>query len=140
MVLNLVDPASVRVLVANLRTAAAQLGRACPRVAVWSTCAIDPGPAAIEQMRRAVVGYLAAPGYAEMFERAGYADLVAFARSRPHPTDLLARVPAELNGWSAGRRRGPGAGPESGSTPTPAPTTSSSCRPRATTTRAANVP
>jgi probable F420-dependent oxidoreductase len=97
MVLNLVDPASVRVLVAKLRAAAAELGRACPRVAVWATCAIDPGPYAIEQMRRAVVGYLAAPGYAEMFARAGYADLVAYAQSRPHPAELLAKVPAELN-------------------------------------------
>jgi probable F420-dependent oxidoreductase len=97
MVLNLVDPDSVRMLVAKVRAAAADLGRPAPRVAVWTTCAVDPGPLAIEQMRRGVVGYLAAPGYAEMFERAGYAGLVAFARSRPHPTELLARVPAELN-------------------------------------------
>jgi alkanesulfonate monooxygenase SsuD/methylene tetrahydromethanopterin reductase-like flavin-dependent oxidoreductase (luciferase family) len=32
-----------------------------------------------------------------MFTRTGFADLVAFARSRPHPSELLARVPAELN-------------------------------------------
>jgi alkanesulfonate monooxygenase SsuD/methylene tetrahydromethanopterin reductase-like flavin-dependent oxidoreductase (luciferase family) len=32
-----------------------------------------------------------------MFARAGFADLVAFARSGPHPTELLAAVPAELN-------------------------------------------
>ena len=97
MVLNLVDPALVRVLVSKLRTAAAELGRPCPRVAVWTTCAIDPGPDAIEQLRRGVVGYLAAPGYSDMFARAGYPDLVAYAQSRPHPTDLLAKVPAELN-------------------------------------------
>jgi len=97
MVLNLVDPASVRILVAKLRAAAAELGRPCPRVAVWTTCAIDPGPYAIEQMRRAVVGYLAAPGYSAMFTQAGYGDLVSFAQSRPHPSELLARVPAELN-------------------------------------------
>jgi probable F420-dependent oxidoreductase len=97
MVLNLVDPPSVRMLVSKLRAAADALGRPCPRVAVWVSCAIDPGPAAEEQLRRGVVGYLAAPGYAEMFARAGFADLVAFAHSRPHPTDLLARVPPELH-------------------------------------------
>jgi len=97
MVLNLVDPPAVRALVGKLRAEASALGRPCPRVAVWATCAIDPGPLAIEQLRRGVVGYLAAPGYADMFRRAGYADLVAFAESRPHPGELLARVPASLN-------------------------------------------
>ena len=97
MVLNLVDPASVRDLVVKLDKAAAECGRPRPRVAVWTTCAIDPGPAAIEQLRRGVVGYLAAPGYSDMFARAGYADLVAYARTRPHPRQLLDAVPAELN-------------------------------------------
>jgi probable F420-dependent oxidoreductase len=97
MVLNLVDPPSVRLLVAKLRAAADEAGRPCPRVAVWTTCAIDPGPAAIEQMRRAVVGDLAAPGYAQMFEAAGYGDLVAYAKTAPHPGELLARVPPALN-------------------------------------------
>jgi probable F420-dependent oxidoreductase len=97
MVLNLVDPPSVAALVADLRAAAEEAGRPCPRVAVWTTCAIDPGSLAIEQLRRGVVGYLAAPGYAEMFARAGYADLVAYAKTRPHPAELLAKVPAELN-------------------------------------------
>jgi alkanesulfonate monooxygenase SsuD/methylene tetrahydromethanopterin reductase-like flavin-dependent oxidoreductase (luciferase family) len=47
-------------------------------------------------MTRGYVGYLAAPGYAEMFATAGFGDLVAFARSRPHPRELAARVPDEL--------------------------------------------
>jgi len=98
LVLNLVDPDSVRGLVTELRTAAEAAGRPCPRVAVWTCCAIDPGPAAVEQLRRGVVGYLAAPGYSEMFRRAGFGDLVDYAHTRPHPGDLLARVPAELNG------------------------------------------
>ncbi|MET3807748.1 putative F420-dependent oxidoreductase [Nakamurella sp. UYEF19] len=97
MVLNLVDPPSVRALVDKLHRAAEALGRRPPTVAVWTTCAIDPGEEAIEQLRRGVVGYLAAPGYAEMFCRAGYADLVDYARTRPHPKDLLAAVPASLN-------------------------------------------
>jgi probable F420-dependent oxidoreductase len=97
MVLNLVDPSSVRSLVDELDAAAAAAGRARPRVAVWTTCAVDPGPMAVEQLRRGVVGYLAAPGYAEMFARAGFADLVAFARTQPHPAELLAQVPDELS-------------------------------------------
>lgn len=97
MVLNLVDPETVRELVGKLDQAAAECGRSRPRVAVWTACAIDPGPAAIEQLRRGLVGYLAAPGYADMFSRAGYPELVAYARTRPHPRDLLAAIPAELN-------------------------------------------
>jgi probable F420-dependent oxidoreductase len=97
MVLNLIDPDSVRVLVGKLRAAAAELGRPCPRVAVWTGCAIDPGPLAIEQLRRSVVGYLAAPGYSDMFRAAGFSDLVDYALTRPHPSELFARVPAEVN-------------------------------------------
>jgi probable F420-dependent oxidoreductase len=97
MVLNLVDPPTAAALVRKLAAQSAALGRPRPRVAVWCACAIDPGPLAVEQLRRSVVGYLAAPGYAQMFARAGFADLVEYARTRPHPADLLARVPARLN-------------------------------------------
>lgn len=97
VVLNLVDPTLVGTLVDTIRVTAAELDRPVPEVAVWTPCAVDPGPAAVEQLRRGVVGYLAAPGYSDMFARAGFAELVAFARTRPHPSELLARVPAELN-------------------------------------------
>jgi alkanesulfonate monooxygenase SsuD/methylene tetrahydromethanopterin reductase-like flavin-dependent oxidoreductase (luciferase family) len=60
------------------------------------TCAVDPQPAAIRQLLQAIVGYLAAPGYSEMIAEAGFAELVDFARSRPHPRDLLAAMPEEL--------------------------------------------
>jgi probable F420-dependent oxidoreductase len=96
MVLNLVDPPSVARLVGRLQEQAAEVGRPAPRVAVWVTCAADPGPLAVEQLRRAVVGYLAAPGYSEMFRQAGFADLVEFALTRPHPKELLAKVPSTL--------------------------------------------
>jgi hypothetical protein len=49
-----------------------------------------------DRVRRAVVGYLPAPGYGEMFAEAGFADVVEFARTGPHPRDLLAAVPDEL--------------------------------------------
>jgi probable F420-dependent oxidoreductase len=99
LVLNLVDPPTAGTLVAQAREAARSLGRPVPRVAVWAPTAIaEPGPHrdAVDQLRRGVVGYLAAPGYADMFERAGFGDVVAFARTRPHPRDLLAAVPDEL--------------------------------------------
>lgn len=96
MVLNLVDPSSVAFLVGQLRAAAVRLQRPAPRVAVWVTAAADPGPMATDQLRHSVVGYLAAPGYSEMFARAGFVELVAYARTGPHPRELFERVPAEL--------------------------------------------
>ncbi|WP_214321816.1 LLM class F420-dependent oxidoreductase [Nonomuraea sediminis] len=88
MVLNLVTPAS-----------AARLARTVNRavtVAAWVIAAVDPDREAIDRIRRAVVGYLAAPGYGEMFAEAGFADVVAFARTLPHPRELLEAVPDEL--------------------------------------------
>ncbi|GIH26195.1 LLM class F420-dependent oxidoreductase [Acrocarpospora phusangensis] len=67
-----------------------------PRVAAWVTACADPDQAAIEQLRRAVVGYLAAPGYGEMFAEAGFGDIVDYARTRPHPRELLAAIPDKL--------------------------------------------
>ena len=96
MLLNMVTPASLGRLREQLADAAAEAGRPTPQVAVWLTCAINPEPAAVQQLLRAIVGYLAAPGYAEMISEAGYAELVAFARTRPHPKELLAAMPDEL--------------------------------------------
>lgn len=96
MVLNLITPESAAVLVGKLREAAAEAGRPVPKVAAWVSAAVDPSEEAVEQIRRAVVGYLAAPGYGEMFVEAGFGDVVALARTRPHPRELLAAVPVEL--------------------------------------------
>jgi probable F420-dependent oxidoreductase len=96
MVLNLVTPGLVSSLSAALSDAAADAGRPRPRLAVWIAAAVDPTDATLDQLRTAVAGYLAAPGYGEMFAAAGFGDLVAFARERPHPRELLARVPVEL--------------------------------------------
>lgn len=93
MVLNLVTPASAARLVADLRTASEEPP---PRVAAWVTAAVDPGREAVDRMRRGIVGYLAAPGYGEMFAEAGFGDVVEFARTRPHPRELLAAVPDGL--------------------------------------------
>lgn len=88
MVVNLVSPATAAELVAAVG--------GDTRVAAWVVTAVDGGRAALDQLRRGVVGYLAAPGYAEMFAREGFGDLVAYARTRPHPAELLAAVPDEL--------------------------------------------
>jgi probable F420-dependent oxidoreductase len=94
MVLNLLTPASAGMLVSQLR--ADVVDRPVPRVAAWVCAALDPSDEAIEQLRRGVVGYLAAPGYSDMFSAAGFPDVVEFARTRPHPRELLAAVPVEL--------------------------------------------
>lgn len=96
MVLNLVTPQSLAELRRQMDAAADKAGLDSPRLAVWLTCAVDPERAAIDQLMRAVVGYLAAPGYAEMLSEAGFAEAVEFARTRPHPRDLLAALPDEL--------------------------------------------
>ena len=96
MLLNMVTPASLAQLRQQLAEAAGKAGRSTPKVAVWLTCAVDPKSEDFDQLRRAIVAYMAAPGYAEMMTEAGFGELVQFARSRPHPRDLLAAIPDEL--------------------------------------------
>ena len=96
MLLNMVTPSSLERLRRQLTGEARQCQRNMLRVAVWLPCALDPAPETVDQLKRAVVGYLAAPGYGEMMMEAGFADLVSYARSRPHPRDLLAAMPDEL--------------------------------------------
>ncbi len=96
MLLNMVTPASLAQLRQQLAEAAGTAGRPTPKVAVWLTCAVDPKREDFDQLRRAIVAYMAAPGYAEMMTEAGFSELVQFARSRPHPRDLLAAIPDEL--------------------------------------------
>ena len=85
-------------MVLNMVTAAtaARLAPQHPNTAVWLAAAIDPTAEERRWMVLGFVGYLAAPGYGEMFAEAGFGDLVAFARTRPHPKELAARLPAEL--------------------------------------------
>ncbi len=96
MLLNMVTPESLARLRKQMEEAAKKAGRPAPKLAVWLTCAVDPERETIEQLLRAVVGYLAAPGYSEMISEAGFAELVEFARTRPHPKELLAAMPDEL--------------------------------------------
>lgn len=86
MVVNLVTPGQAGMLASAVGV---------PTVA-WVVLAIDPGPATTTQVASQVSHYLAAPGYADMFEGAGFADLVALARDRMPVAELAGRVPDEL--------------------------------------------
>jgi probable F420-dependent oxidoreductase len=96
MVISLVTVAAAKRLADRLGAEARAAARPVPPVAVWLPVAVDGGEAAREQVRRTLVGYLAAPGYAEMIQEAGYGDVVALARRRPHPRELLGAVPDGL--------------------------------------------
>ena len=94
MVINLVTPKSAARLVQLLHDECRAARRPVPPVAAWVTAVVDPDPGAIEQLRRGLVAYLAVPGYSEMFAEAGFGAVVDFARTGPHPRDLLAAIPA----------------------------------------------
>ena len=98
MVINLVTPKSAARLVQLLHDECRAAGRPVPPVAAWVAALVDPSAAGIEQLRRGLVAYLPAPGYGEMFAEAGFADMVRFARTGPHPAELLAAIPAEIVG------------------------------------------
>ncbi len=85
-------------MVLNMVTveAAGRLAAHHPNTAVWLAAAVDPTPDERRWLAFGYVGYLAAPGYAEMFEEAGFGELVAFARTRPHPRELAARIPIDV--------------------------------------------
>lgn len=75
---------------------AARLAPRHPNTAVWLAAAVDPTDEERAWLARGFVGYLAAPGYGEMFTEAGYGDLVGFARAGNGPKEVYARIPADL--------------------------------------------
>ncbi len=97
MVINLVTPKSAARLVQMLHEECRAAGRPVPPVAAW-VAAVVGARAGVEQLRRGLVAYLPAPGYGEMFAEAGFADVVRFARTGPHPGELLAAIPPEIVG------------------------------------------
>ncbi len=90
--------ATVDRMVLNMVTvmAAQRLAVGHPNTAVWLAAAVDPTPEERAWMALGYVAYLGASGYAEMFEEAGFGELVAFARTRPHPKELAQRLPSDL--------------------------------------------
>jgi probable F420-dependent oxidoreductase len=89
VVVNLCTPEAVADI-------AGRLGGGAPVLAAWIPAAVDPDETTLAQLRRALVPYLAAPGYAEIFGRAGFGDVVEVARSGAHPRDVLEAVPTAL--------------------------------------------
>ena len=67
-----------------------------PNTAAWLCVAVDPTEDQRRWLTRGFVGYLGAPGYAEMFTEAGYGELVEFAQTRPNPKELFERMPDDL--------------------------------------------
>jgi probable F420-dependent oxidoreductase len=73
----------------------AKVGDAIP-LAAWVPVAIDPSDDTTIQLRQALVAYLGAPGYGEMFAAAGFGALVERARRGAHPRELFEEVGPEL--------------------------------------------
>jgi probable F420-dependent oxidoreductase len=96
LVLNMVTPEAVARFRSMVDAEADAVGRRRPSIAVWLGASVNPTDEALQQMRRSKVAYLAAPGYAEMFKEAGFGDIVAFAKLRPHPKEILAAMPSAL--------------------------------------------
>jgi probable F420-dependent oxidoreductase len=96
VVLNLVSPGSASTLIDQLHAECHRLDRPAPPVAAWVPATIDPTTASLDQLRRALVAYLAAPGYATMFRAEGFADVVRLAEQGPHPRELLAAIPPQM--------------------------------------------
>jgi probable F420-dependent oxidoreductase len=96
MVINLVTVEGSRRLREELERYAAEAGRTPPRLALWAPACTEPDDAALAQLARGIVPYLAAPGYGEMLTEAGFGALVERARGGAHPRDLLDAVPPSL--------------------------------------------
>lgn len=95
MVLDLVSPDQVGWLRAKLNTAAVRAGRTRPRLVAWLPTAVDPAPESATQILAGIAGYLAVPGYAEMFVAAGFGHAVRRAREGAGAAELLAELPPE---------------------------------------------
>ena len=101
MLLDLVSPEQVRMLRARMLAAAEKAGRTPPRLAAWLPAAVDPEPESLTQVLRSVVGYLAVPGYSDMFVDAGFAEVVELAAKGADPDTLVRALPPEAAGTVA---------------------------------------
>ena len=69
-----------------------------PPVAAWLAAVVDPSRRVSSSCGGGWSSYMSAPGYGEMFAEAGFGDVVRFARTRPHPAELLAAIPPDIVG------------------------------------------
>jgi probable F420-dependent oxidoreductase len=65
-------------------------------VAVWVVAAVDPTPAAIDQIRRQLSLYLSVPGYQESLGEAGLDALVDKVREGARPKDVAGLITSEM--------------------------------------------
>ncbi|WP_210586341.1 LLM class F420-dependent oxidoreductase [Streptomyces sp. GESEQ-35] len=93
LLLDIVSPEQVRTLRARMIDAAG--GRTPPRLAAWLPAAVEPGPQALAQVLRSVVGYLTVPGYSDMFAAAGFGAAVDLAAAGADPDTLFRALPPE---------------------------------------------
>jgi probable F420-dependent oxidoreductase len=94
MVLDLVTPEQVATLRRKLVDASHAADRTPPVLAAWLPAAVDPQPGANRQILSSIVGYLAVPGYSDMFEAAGFGEAVSRARADGNKSELLELLPA----------------------------------------------
>ena len=86
VVVNLVTPE-------RARSVAQQSGLP---LAVWVVAAVEPSPAAIDQIRRQLSLYLGAPGYRESLREAGMGALVGKVREGARPKDVAGSITIEM--------------------------------------------
>lgn len=96
LVLNLVSPDHVAVVRACIDAIADEHGIAAPRLAVWVSAAIDPGPDTHRQITAQIAAYLKPSGYGEMFAELGFGDLVTRARAGASRAELADAIPPQL--------------------------------------------
>ena len=66
------------------------------KLAVWVVAAVEPSPAALDQVRRQVAQYLRAPGYRRSLAQAGFGHLIDKARDGASPTALAPEIDLDL--------------------------------------------
>ena len=97
VVLNLVTPQQVAAVRVAVDVAARAVSRAAPPLTVWVPAAVDPGAATRRQLAGQLAAYAGAPGYGEMFSDAGFAEIVALARSGTvRRAELSERIPLQM--------------------------------------------
>lgn len=97
VVLNLVTPEQVAAVRVAVDVAARAAGRTPPPLTVWVPTAVEPGPATRRQLAGQLAAYIGAPGYGEMFNDAGFAEIVGLARGGTvRRADLSERIPPQL--------------------------------------------
>jgi probable F420-dependent oxidoreductase len=97
VVLNMVTTQSVARIAQIVADRVRATSRPAPPLAVWLTAAVDPTPEAHLQMARARLGYLSAPGYADMIRQAGFGDLVDLALSGASLAEVEVSIPPEID-------------------------------------------